>query len=1733
MKWSADPDPGASMSETTGDDRRDAAGSPAPAPEPKPAPEPEPEEHTDFEVVEEEEGEVMEVVPPPLPPGLVEPEPTDAEEADDLEEAGRAPRSPVLDESAEVPVVTGEPIEMHAAEADRDPAEYVMEIEAIPEAESDGQGSAVDFYRKEAKALAHRQPERAALMWIEAAAAAQEASLEQDEIYRDLDAALELLPQSGWLVSRARRMLLRLGSYERALKLGQREAKLGGDSAARAALLLESASVIRYHLGRQDVALNMLRQALEVRPHYVPALTASATICHELGKHAEACEALERLADCLTHPGQRALALYTAASIRELRLGQVEAAQALYQRALEADPKNIPASAALADTYRFNGQWPQLGRTLEHLADVLEDPEIRSELLLEAGTLHVDRTGDLAAATRNLARAARAVPDNPLVLRRLAHVHELGGRTREAIETLHQLEMLTADARGKAGLLTQIGTMYAGLNEPDLAAAAFKQALELTPGYMPAIQEYGTLCRKRGDHEGLVTLGRKESESQLPAVARAVRYLELAELLERRLSRPDEAVEAIQRAIALDPELHLAYWFLASLLRRTGQNAELAQLLREHAAICQDERTRTHLLLETGRLLSTLLDEPEAAIEALHEAGVGSAPASVLFNLVELYTAQARNAELVELLLRHAGLSKDPKESESRRIWAALVLEQDLDEREKALAILREVLKTNPRSYLAIHAIGRILHHQGAWEELVKLYHHELTTYPDRPDMAVMLCRVGRIIAERIGSASAAIGAYTRALRHDPCYTPALGPLEHLARREGKWSNLVEALQGFARATGDSAAAAAALCRAAELVCWELDQPDEARGLFQEALEREPSSRAVRLGMARVHMRQQAWADAAKTLEELATRVDEGERRSLLLLQLARLREFNLGLPADLGLYREAAEGPFASQLQEEVLRVRRLEKSEGLPVHLARIGEQSQDDAMAAAYLLDAAHLGEFGDLGGRDILLEVAKMAHERQSDLAAAWTLERALTRHGQWQELAELTEHLAQLELDRNVRIQQLAMAGQAYFRAGAYEDAERVSRECLNFDAHSLPALRTLSLIAESREEWRQLAELRDRIAEACTDSTNRLNGCLTAAETWLNKVGDRSRALASLSVALADNPNHLEAFSRAESLLRERGDFEEISRLYQRRIRATGDDRMLADLHWQHARILRDDIRRPDRAISELNQMLRLAPGNTGGLSALADLHEELGHWSDVASTLETLTQKTDDPLVRRDAQLRLARLWLERLHDLGRAREALEAAAANTAHDDLEIVRLEVRLAVMNGEWDKAQSALQQLLESGDGGAQAWAQLQLAEIARTGQRDEELARRHTADALERAATDVAALAEFRRRIFPTRDDKRRLVQMAEEALESGAGEDPEALRQLVVRLLLDDLDDPDRALPHIEALRSAAPGSVDIAVLEAQALERSGNPADACARYMRILETDSRCGAAYRGLSHCASGPTAAAAASICGVLGELDEKGAAIVQRIAIASNPAGAFPAFFVQPSVEERRMEELIEILTPALAEVFPRPRGEPVAPNQPVARAVASVARTLGLLTPSVEVAGQHGAKMALDEERRLQVSASLCARPAEAEFRGWVGRALVAGPCGALFDQLTDLQLAELADALSGRRPRLPNGQQLRKNLLTHLSRKARRELDQIELQEVELERVRLATQSRADRVAVVLGLHAGRVVQTLAQAAGVAPAEMHDHKRFAGLFRFALSDDHARLVQAVWGDVI
>jgi tetratricopeptide (TPR) repeat protein len=1580
---------------------------------------------------------------------------------------------------------------------------------------------------------AEQQPQRSGLLSLAAATTAERAGRSTHE---HLKRALEVAGEAKPLAALVREALMLRGHYDEALELTRDDQRLGGDVSARVAALLDAAAIVQHKHADHERALRFARRAADLKPDDTVAITFVVNCVTALHHERQAARTLEQLSDLIRVGTEKASVLFAAGTLYEFRLNEPEKAAQRYSQAIESDPGHVPALLALAELLERSDDWGELCDVLEKLAQTTLCQHDKAHYLMRAAALRSAHLADSDGAARCLEQAARLDKNASWPLSRLATLYESTGQHQHLVDVLRRRLRQLGDAHGKAALLTRIGWILQSRAADEAGAiAAYREALDARPGFAPATRALIRLYRHRAELDALVEILHREAESTAPAAQRALVCLEAAELLLRQLERPEDAVAFYQRALDLDPTLSLAFWPLRRLLQDQGRHAELARLLEQQIEQLGDSTTVGHLLLELARLQAGPLARPAAAVETLQAAAERPSDASATIELTDLFARQERGDDLVTLLQRQAEATDRSDEAARLHLEAAHQLDR-LGEHEKAADGYLRVLARQPDSETAIGALTELYNRLGRWRELADLLRQRISEESPPGATAQLWCQIGQLEEDQLGQRAEAISAYREALVCDPQSGQALGALERLLLAEGSVEQLVDVLVEQAASNQEAVGAADTLCQAAELAENLLTDLPRAEDLYRRALERHPNASVALRGLWTVQRRSGAYRPAAETLERLAATASDGAARAALELQLSRLREYRLDEAPELSRLRSwIADAPFADKLQFELLRVTRLQAtSSELAEILLRLGDEAKDDGLATALLIEAAYRCEFDNAPAA--FARAAERAAARGHDGAhvATSSLRRAYQREGRLEALAQVLENDA-AQQEPPFRVDYLYQAATLYLDTEKRKDASRVLEACLESDPLNLAALRLRAAIARAAGDGVTLAHTLDQLGKNCASVANRLSSSLQAADLWVNQLGDRQRALASLMVALRDDPDNEQAYALAQQLFETLNRYEELSQLQAFRIERTRDPARRITLLREHAVLLRDQLNNPSGAIHALAQLLTLSPQDVEALELSIDLLIKLERWSDAARALASLSGCAKEPGQIRHARLQQATICIEQLDQPEQARHVLQSALDADPLDSAA-KRLLVRIDLAEGRWAEARHTLESLAADGNTLESVWAMNKLADVARTGFGDEALRERWEREALVQAASDGEALETVIER-FRERRDVGTLANMVQSVLaETTVSAVASKLRLTLAELFVEDLEQPEAALEQLHERSLAEPECERTQLLVAKALEQKGEVEQALGKYRQIVFADVRSCPAYRGILRLAprlgASATAGSAAAAVDLLGEASATERSQIDTLESAGMPPGQLEPLSIEQGEALGDVREVLELVAPHMGGLYRLPLAQEVGSSDPPRVVAGHLARALGLALPKLSVEGDRPAVAGAGLPVPLQVSQELAKQPESAAFRFWVGRSLAAATsAGVLLEQLSTAQLGELLEALCNAQSVDPTIQQLRKRAYRALPRKVRKQVEQLPCPSIDSalwQTYRTLETYRADRMGLLLSGSPRTCFRELARIERIDDDPVQ-HDRLADLMRFAVSEEYLRHHVALW----
>ncbi|MBX3225575.1 MAG: protein kinase, partial [Labilithrix sp.] len=202
-----------------------------------------------------------------------------------------------------------------------------------------------------------------------------------------LEAILAIDPSHDGALSALARHYRALEKWEPACALYEKHASVTGDATRRIDLLLARARTLAEQIGSPDRATKTYEQILAIQPAHAGALEALAQLREMSGDAHAALSAIEALAMKAATPEAKAEQWMRAARLLETR-GDKDSAIERYKLALDANPRDPSASAALRKAYAQRGDWLSVVGLVERELGTAESDLARARLWAELAKVH-------------------------------------------------------------------------------------------------------------------------------------------------------------------------------------------------------------------------------------------------------------------------------------------------------------------------------------------------------------------------------------------------------------------------------------------------------------------------------------------------------------------------------------------------------------------------------------------------------------------------------------------------------------------------------------------------------------------------------------------------------------------------------------------------------------------------------------------------------------------------------------------------------------------------------------------------------------------------------------------------------------------------------------------------------------------------------------------------------------------------------------------------------------------------------------------------------------------------------------------------------------------------------------------------------------------------------------------------------------------------------------------------
>jgi tetratricopeptide (TPR) repeat protein len=393
------------------------------------------------------------------------------------------------------------------------------------------------------------------------------------EVFR---AALARDPESIAAARGLSRMAERSQDPELLEEAAESEARMALDLSVAARLLLKAANC---RTDRGDVvgAVRSLARALEINPEHESAIGRVRELLLARGEVDRLIALLSQAAGAAKKPDRIASIWVMVAELYADKKNDVPAGLAALHRAKNLAPGHVPTLMKLAELYTRDGQWAEAVDRLNQVIAEAPPDDVKIEAHVRLASVLDEHLGDAERALANLTAALAIEPNNRAALERLLGLQKRHKRFDAAAETAQKLVKVSPELGARVSALVEVGRLEKARGQSAAAIQAYEQAVALVGVDGAAAAEFREFVAGEG-RKGSANYGRYASalsrfaeEARTDSPALVPTYLELSRVLAEEMAQPEQAVQALTRALAKTGERVELQAELASRLLKSGQ----------------------------------------------------------------------------------------------------------------------------------------------------------------------------------------------------------------------------------------------------------------------------------------------------------------------------------------------------------------------------------------------------------------------------------------------------------------------------------------------------------------------------------------------------------------------------------------------------------------------------------------------------------------------------------------------------------------------------------------------------------------------------------------------------------------------------------------------------------------------------------------------------------------------------------------------------------------------------------------------------------------------------------------------------------------------------------------------------------------------------------------------------------------------------------------------------------
>ena len=1075
----------------------------------------------------------------------------------------------------------------------------------------------------------------------------------------------------------------------------------------RVELLHQIARIQTEKIADPQLAFNTFARALKVQPSNDATIDSIHSMAERLSYWAELSVVYSEIVPEVADIDVSTRLHIRLADLYINRLDETQRARDHYEIAFDNDDENAHVHESLEKIYYRIEEWEALVSLLIRRVELNEDVDEQKRLLFQVAGLFEEMLEDNERAIDAYQMALEADPNDEDSIDALQRLYLVLERWQDYLDILRQKAELVESVEDKKSVYFMIAqTLEQQLDDAVAAIDAYNEIIALDEGDFIALRSLDQL------YENLEQWDDQKSvlEAQIELMAEEDSSIDLrfrlAHLNDSRIGDIETALEQYGSILEIDPAHQQTLGALESLvrsgtepttvvetleacLRRQSEYGRLVSVWQDLLSVSEDLDERTQTRIKIAQVNDEFLGDAHAAFLAYGDTVAEDAThREALDELEKLALRLGLWAELVERLETIAESIPNELVAKDLFLRTARILDEELKESSEAIARYVRVLEIDPDDEGALIALDRLYLHEERFAELAEVLHIRIER-ADEIERVDLLMRVGLIYETQLDNQAEALVVYRDVLGLRESHQEAIDGLERIFAsghaeleigeileplyvEQGLTRKLVGLLESLLPHAGEGSDRSAAIHRIAQLYLDDLQAPERAFEWYAEALRAHAADEDARAAVVKLAESTSRWSDLAAVYHDVLAQSEDLELNRSLSVELADIHRHRLD---DTDAARTVLEHAVQEIDPSDVVALKGLveiyELDHAWPQlveTLGRLIEATYDDAERVLY---HAHAGRVLEerLDERELATEQYRALLE--FDPEHADTLDRLVAIYQADENWAELFDiYQRQLDIaptDGEKGVLCAALAQLATDHLARPDDAIDLWNQALEATGEDLGALTALQDLYREQESWREFVDVCERSLALVEDQPeDALSLCLELGHALGEHLGRDSAAIEYYRRVVSLDPFREAAYWALRELFERNDDAEQLANtLGQLLDLLNEEDQRCLELHRQLARVLQEQLERPEDAIGCWTNVLALAEGDEEAVDQLEELYTATEAWRECVGILELKASNTADTYDRVSILFRMAEMSSEQLDDAQGSQRAFEAILA------------------------------------------------------------------------------------------------------------------------------------------------------------------------------------------------------------------------------------------------------------------------------------------------------------------------------------------------------------------------------------------------------------------------------------------------------------------------------------